>query len=233
MQNLEFITALRGKTRASARREHVHRPRCRKVAPAIVIANPRVTSAQQARASGKPVMFLFGNIHPPESEAAEALQMVARDLAAGTRQHLLQNQIVIIAPVFNVDGTDTFVAQNGSLGSETPHIFGMRENAAGFDLNRDAVKLETVEASGHVPPAERLGSGAAARRSPDEPRQSRLRQHVRHHHRARRGPGSARLHPRHAVSCRSRHGAEGVRPGSLHPCALRPRRRLAADHVEP
>ena len=146
-QNLEFITAVRGKS------EHLHvvnmfTTALRKVAPAIVIANPRVTSAQQARASGQPVMFLFGNIHPPESEAAEALQMVARDLAAGPRKHLLQNQIVIIAPIFNVDGTDTFVAQNGSLGSETPHIFGTRENAGGFDLNRDAVKLETIEASG-------------------------------------------------------------------------------------
>jgi hypothetical protein len=120
----------------------------KKVAPAIVISNPRVTSAQQARASGKPVVFLFGNIHPPESEAAEALQMIARDLTVGARKHLLQNQIVIIAPIFNVDGTDTLVPQNGSLGSETPHIFGTRENSDGLDLNRDAVKLETVEANG-------------------------------------------------------------------------------------
>ena len=147
LQNLEFITALRGRT------EQIHVVNMfisplRKAAPAMVLANPRVISAQQARASGKPVVFLFGNIHPPESEAAEALHMIARDLTVGSRKHLLQNQIVIIAPIFNVDGTDTFVAQNGSLGSETPHIFGTRENAAGFDLNRDAVKLETVEANG-------------------------------------------------------------------------------------
>jgi hypothetical protein len=120
----------------------------RKAAPAMVLANPRLTSAQEARASGKPVVFLFGNIHPPESEATEALLMLARDLTIGPRRALLQNQIVIIAPIFNVDGTDTFVTQNGSLGSETPHILGTRENAAGFDLNRDAVKLETVEANG-------------------------------------------------------------------------------------
>ena len=104
----------------------------RKVAPAIVLSNPRVTSAQQARASGKPVMFLFGNIHPPEPEAAEALHDGrARPRRWAARKHLLDNQIVIIAPIFNVDGTDTFVAQDGSLGSETPHILGTRENAAG------------------------------------------------------------------------------------------------------
>src|SRR5688572_7460879 len=147
LQLHEWINTLKWKT------EHMHvldmfiSP-MRKVAPAIVLANPRVTSAQQARASGKPVVFLIGNIHPPEPEAAEALLAVARDLTLGKRKALLDNLIVIIAPIFNVDGTDTFVTQDGSLGSETPHILGVRENAAGLDLNRDAVKLVTVEANG-------------------------------------------------------------------------------------
>ena len=147
LQNIEFITALRGKSE-SVHVVNMFISPLRKAAPAMVLARPRVTSAQEARASGKPVVFLFGNIHPPESEATEALLMIARDLTTGSRKTLLQNQIVIIAPIFNVDGTDTFVAQNGSLGSETPYILGTRENAAGFDLNRDAVKLETVEANG-------------------------------------------------------------------------------------
>jgi hypothetical protein len=147
LQLHEWINTLKWKT------EHMHvldmfiSP-MRKVAPAIVLANPRVTSAQQARASGKPVVFLIGNIHPPEPEAAEALLAVARDLTLGKRKALLDNLIVIIAPIYNVDGTDTFVTQDGSLGSETPHILGVRENAAGLDLNRDAVKLVTVEANG-------------------------------------------------------------------------------------
>jgi hypothetical protein len=147
LQLLEDIAVL--KTRS----EHLHvvdmfiSPRG-KAAPAIVIANPRVTSPQQARASGKPVVFLFGNIHPPEPEAAEALVMVARELLLGAHAHLLDNQIVVIAPIFNVDGTDTLVTQDGSLGSETPYILGVRENSGGLDLNRDAVKLQTVEANG-------------------------------------------------------------------------------------
>lgn len=120
----------------------------RKVAPAIVLASPRITSPQQAMASGKAVIYLQGNIHPPEPEAAEALLMVARDLATGKRKHLLTNQIVIVAPIFNVDGTDTFFTQDGDLGSETPYIQGVRENSSGLDLNRDAVKLQTVEVQG-------------------------------------------------------------------------------------
>jgi hypothetical protein len=107
-----------------------------------------VTSPQQARESGKPVVFLMGNIHPPEPEAMEALLMVARDLAAGQRMDLLDDLIVMIAPIFNVDGTDTFGTQDGSLGSETPYILGVRPNSQGLDLNREGVKLESVEANG-------------------------------------------------------------------------------------
>src|SRR5262249_58973805 len=94
------------------------------------------------------VVFLFGNIHPPEPEAAEALLMVARDLVLGKGKRLLANQIVMIAPIFNIDCTDTVMNQDGSLGSETPYILGQRENAAGLDLNRDAVKLQAIETQG-------------------------------------------------------------------------------------
>src|SRR5262245_31140692 len=147
LQLHEFIAALKLKS------EQLHvvsmfTSPMRKIAPAIVISNPRVTSPQQARASGKPVVFLLGNIHPPEPEAAEALLMVARDLAAGPRKPLLDHLIVMIAPIFNVDGTDTFVTQDGRLGSETPYLLGVRENSQGLDLNRDAVKLASVEANG-------------------------------------------------------------------------------------
>ncbi len=147
LQLLEFINVLKWRS------ENLHvvnmftSPRG-KSAPAVVLSNPRVRSPQQARASGKPVVFLMGNIHPPESEAAEAMLLVMRDLLLGDRGDLLENQIVAIAPVFNVDGTDTFVLQGGGLGSVTPHISGIRANSDGLDLNREGVKVESVEANG-------------------------------------------------------------------------------------
>lgn len=120
----------------------------RKAAPVMILASPRVTTPAEAKASGKPVIFLLGNIHPPEAEAAEAMLMLARDLGAGPKKDLLDKVIVMIAPIYNVDGTDTFVTQDGDLGSETPHIQGVRENSEGLDLNRDGVKLTTVEGQG-------------------------------------------------------------------------------------
>jgi hypothetical protein len=110
------------------------------VAPVVVLANPRVTSPEEARKSGKPVVLLVGNIHPPESEGSEAMQMLMRDILFGRRKHLLDNQIVLVVPIFNVDGTETLSTRDGN-----PHLAGARTNIGGFDLNRDGVKLETNE----------------------------------------------------------------------------------------
>jgi hypothetical protein len=143
----EWIAALKTKSETVQTVDMFTSPK-KKVASAMVLANPPVNSPRQARASGKPVVFLLGNIHPPEPEAAEALLMVARDLATGKRKEILDKVIVMVAPIFNVDGTDNVVRQDGSLGSETPVMLGVRENSQRLDLNRDGVKLQTVEASG-------------------------------------------------------------------------------------
>jgi len=90
--------------------------------PVVVMSNPRITSPQEARKSGKPVIYLQGNIH---------------------KKHLLDNQIILCCPNFNVDGNDTWGLRDG-----TPHIIGTRQNARGYDLNRDAIKLETTNVQG-------------------------------------------------------------------------------------
>jgi dipeptidyl-peptidase-4 len=66
-----------------------------------------------------------------------------RDILLGDKKYLLDNQILIICPVFNVDGNDTWSTRHG-----TPHIIGTRRNALDYDLNRDAIKLETIEVNG-------------------------------------------------------------------------------------
>ncbi len=139
LQLHEFIDVLKWNS------EHVHAlsvftSALRLVAPAVVLANPRVTTPEEARKSNKPVVLLMGNIHPGESEGSEALQMLMRDILLGKRRHLLDNQILIVMPIFNVDGTQTISTRDGN-----PHLAGARTNAGDFDLNRDGVKLETVE----------------------------------------------------------------------------------------
>lgn len=111
----------------------------RKVCPVVVLANPRITTPQEAKDSGKPVIYLQGAIHPPESPGKEALLMLMRDILLGEKKYLLDNQIIVCCPNFNVDGTDTW-----STSDRLPKLQGTRTNALGYDLNRDAIKLETT-----------------------------------------------------------------------------------------
>ncbi|MGI9627886.1 MAG: M14 family zinc carboxypeptidase [Longimicrobiales bacterium] len=137
----EFLDAVKWRS------EHVHvfdlfTTPLGRVSSAIVLANPRVTSPAEAEASGKPVVYIQGKIHPPEPEGAEASLMVLRDILFGDKGHLLDDQIIIITPIFNVDGTEKLSAQD-----QGPHVGGKRANTDGADLNRDGVKMETLEVS--------------------------------------------------------------------------------------
>jgi hypothetical protein len=139
---LEFIDVLRW----NSDKVHVltvYTSPLRKTCPAIVLSNPRVTTPDEARKSGKTVVYLQGNIHPYEPEGKEALLMLAREMLLGKLSALLDDLVVIICPNFNVDGNDTL-----SLAEGTPHLIGSGNNSQGLNLNRDAVRVDTVEVTG-------------------------------------------------------------------------------------
>jgi len=139
---LEFIDALRWSSDKMSV-INMFTTSLRRTCPAVVLANPRVTSPGEAVKSGKTVVYLQGNIHAYEPEAKEALMMLMRDILFGKRKSLLDNLIIIVCPNFNVDGTDTL-----SLSEGTPHILGSATNAQNINLNRDAIRVETAEIAG-------------------------------------------------------------------------------------
>ena len=107
------------------------------------IADP---SAAAARASGKTVVYLQGNIHAGEVCGKEALQMLLRDLLAGRHGDWQESMVLLVAPIYNADGNERVTLtnrgrQHGPIGG-----MGQRPNAQGYDLNRDHMKLESPEA---------------------------------------------------------------------------------------
>jgi len=139
---LEFIDALRWKS-DKVHVLTVYTSPLRKICPAIVLSSPRVTSPEEAARSGKTVVYLQGNIHPYEMEGKEALLMLAREILFGKLAPLLDRLIIIICPNFNVDGNDML-----AFGDGTPHLIGSGNNAQNLNLNRDAVRVDTVEVQG-------------------------------------------------------------------------------------
>ncbi len=113
--------------------------------PLLIVADPPVATPEEARASGKLVVFLFGNIHAGEVCGKEALPILVRELVAKPGHPLLKHLVLAVAPIYNADGNERVARDNrpGQVGPEEG--MGQRANAGGLDLNRDFMKLEAPE----------------------------------------------------------------------------------------
>lgn len=93
---------------------------------------------------GRRVLLINNGIHPGEPEGIDASMALARDLLTN-KKALLRNILVLIIPVYNIDGMLNRTAfsranQNG------PDLYGFRGNARNLDLNRDFIKCDSQNA---------------------------------------------------------------------------------------
>lgn len=118
--------------------------------PMVVLSKPLVTTATEAKASGKPVIYIQGNIHGGEVEGKEVTMMLMRDILLGKRSYLLDNQIILFVPIYNIDGNDKMAKGTRPTQENSPVETGERENGQGLDLNRDGIKMEAPETQGLI-----------------------------------------------------------------------------------
>jgi len=139
-----FIKAIQSKSNL-AHLEFMGKSMEGKDIPVVVMANPKISSPQEAKESRKPVMYIQGNIHSGEVEGKEILQQLMRDILLGDKKHLLDNQIIIFAPIYNTDSNDKMEKGRRPSQEDSPVEVGIRANSQGFDLNRDGIKMEAFE----------------------------------------------------------------------------------------
>jgi len=121
--------------------------------PVLIIADPPVSTPEEARAqkdAGKVLVLAIGNIHAGEVCGKEALPMLAREILSTNDRAILDHVILAIAPIYNADGNERVDRANRPTQNGPEGGMGIRENAQGFDLNRDFVKLEAPETRGLV-----------------------------------------------------------------------------------
>ena len=111
----------------------------------VILSNPRVTTPAEARSSGKPVIYIQGNIHAGEVEGKEASMQLIREICFGPKESLLDSQIVIFCPNFNPDGNDKLSNTSRPSQAGSPVMTGVRASGEGYDLNREGIKSEAVE----------------------------------------------------------------------------------------
>ena len=85
--------------------------------PLLILADPPIKSAAEAKADPRPVVFAMGNIHAGEVCGKEALLMLARDLLA-KKSPIYKELILVFAPIYNADGNERFSTTNrpGQIG---------------------------------------------------------------------------------------------------------------------
>ena len=94
----------------------------------------------------KCILLINNGIHPGEPEGIDATMMLVRDyLVQADRQKELQNLVIVVIPVYNVDGclNRNNYSRTNQLG---PESYGFRGNAQNLDLNRDFVKCDSRNA---------------------------------------------------------------------------------------
>lgn len=102
-------------------------------------------TAGQARASGLPVLLAQGGIHAGEIDGKDAGFALVRDLLQGKAgKGLLERQVLLFVPVFNVDGHENFRAWNRP-NQRGPEQMGFRTTAQRYNLNRDYMKADSPE----------------------------------------------------------------------------------------
>jgi hypothetical protein len=114
--------------------------------PYLIASRPVVTTPEEARRLGRPIVYINANIHAGEVEGKEALLALVRDLTYERRPNVLDSLVLIAVPIYNADGNEKFADESINRTEQNgPVLVGRRANGQNLDLNRDYVKAEAPE----------------------------------------------------------------------------------------
>ncbi len=111
----------------------------------FIISKGKEFTPEAAKKSGKPVILIENGIHSGEIEGKDACMLLAREiLITKEKESLLDSVIILIVPVFNVDGHERRSPYN-RINQNGPKEMGWRVTARNLNLNRDFAKVDTPE----------------------------------------------------------------------------------------
>ncbi|MBK6913415.1 MAG: hypothetical protein IPH11_07040 [Ignavibacteriales bacterium] len=111
----------------------------------LVISKGNEFTPEEAAKSSKAVVLIQNGIHPGEIEGKDACMLLLREiLITKEKEYLLDNIILLIIPVFNVDGHERLSYYNRP-NQNGPKEMGWRTTSQNLNLNRDYMKADTPE----------------------------------------------------------------------------------------
>ena len=111
----------------------------------LVIAGNEEFTPEKAKKSDKAIILIQNGIHSGEIEGKDACMLLLRDmLVTKEKFHLLKNLVLLIIPVFNVDGHERLSSFNRP-NQNGPLTMGWRTTSHNLNLNRDYLKAGSPE----------------------------------------------------------------------------------------
>ncbi len=99
----------------------------------------------------RPIAYIQANIHAGEVEGKEAMLAMLRDLLFDKHKNVLDSIVLIVQPIYNADGNEKWGPQSRNRGSQNgPELVGTRQNASGWNLNRDYIGADAPETRGSL-----------------------------------------------------------------------------------
>jgi hypothetical protein len=114
--------------------------------PLVIASASGAFTPSAARDTDTAVVLIQCGIHAGEIDGKDAMLAILRDLALGQDDGLLDGVTLLVIPIYNVDGHERVSRFNRPNQDGPAEGMGFRTTARGLDLNRDHLKLDSVEA---------------------------------------------------------------------------------------
>ncbi|MDI6766746.1 MAG: M14 family metallopeptidase [Bacteroidota bacterium] len=111
----------------------------------VVASKDKAFTPNKAKKTEKAILLVQNGIHAGEIDGKDACLMLLRDIAiTKTKSNLLDHVILLVIPIYNVDGHERFGPYN-RINQNGPEEMGWRVTGQNLNLNRDYMKADAPE----------------------------------------------------------------------------------------
>ena len=112
----------------------------------VIVSKDGVFDPVAIHKADRPVIYIQNGIHAGEIEGKDSSLALLRDMVmTKTQAKLLEKAVVIIVPVYNIDGHER-ISRYNRINQNGPEEMGWRTQSNNLNLNRDYMKADSVEA---------------------------------------------------------------------------------------
>lgn len=111
----------------------------------LIVSKDEIFESSTAKSLGKSIILINNGIHSGEIEGKDASMIMLREmLITKEKESLLDNVVLLVIPVFNIDGHERSSPFN-RINQNGPTEMGWRTTAQNLNLNRDFAKADAPE----------------------------------------------------------------------------------------